>query len=47
MIDKNSKQFKRGVRDELHEHPWAGKKGAERIVMDHLKESPNMYKNRK
>ena len=43
-VDKTSKQFKRGVADEFREHPWVGKKGAERIVEDHLKKHPFMYK---
>ncbi|MDD3724979.1 MAG: hypothetical protein PHV83_05585 [Bacteroidales bacterium] len=45
-IDKNSRQFKRGVKEERKEHPWAGKKGAERIVADHLGEHPYMYKKK-
>lgn len=45
-IDKNSEQFKRGVKEEYKEHPWAGKKGAERIVLEHLKEHPYMYKKK-
>jgi hypothetical protein len=45
-VNKESTQFKRGVKEELKEHPWAGKKGAERIVADHLKEHPFMYKSK-
>jgi hypothetical protein len=42
-VDKTSKQFLRGVKDEYKEHPWVGKKGAVRIVTEHLKKHPFMY----
>jgi hypothetical protein len=43
-INKDSKQFQRGVKEELKEHPWAGRRGAEKIVEDHLIKHPFMYR---
>ena len=35
-IDKESAQFKRGVREESREHPELPKKVIERLVTDHI-----------
>jgi hypothetical protein len=44
MIDKLSTQFRRGVREEAHEHPGFNRKQIEELVVDHLKLHPFMYK---
>ena len=44
MIDKTSSQFKRGVKEEAHEHPQFTKKQVDQIVTDHLKIHPFMYR---
>jgi hypothetical protein len=44
MIDKTSDQFKRGVREEAHEHPHIPKKIIEELVTNHLTLHPYMYK---
>jgi len=36
-------QHVRGTKKEQKEHPWAGKKTAERIAEDHIKEDPSAY----
>jgi hypothetical protein len=44
MIDKTSDQFKRGMKEEMHEHKGFSMKQVEQIVSDHLKIHPFMYK---
>lgn len=44
MIDKTSRQFRRGIREESKEHHSLDKKQIETIVVDHLTLHPYMYK---
>lgn len=44
MIDKTSRQFKRGVREESKEHPHFNKKEIEQLVVDHLTLHRFMYR---
>jgi hypothetical protein len=44
MINKTSSQFKRGVKEEAHEHPSFSKKQIDTVVTDHLKIHPFMYR---
>jgi len=43
-IDHSSEQFKRGLREEMKEHPSLSKKDIERITSDHISLHPYMYK---
>ena len=42
-----TKQFKRGMKDERTEHPWMSKQMRELLVTDHITLHPYMYKNEK
>ena len=45
IIDHSSKQFQRGLKEELKEHPQLGKAGAAQLVEQHITLHPYMYKN--
>lgn len=38
-----SARLKRGIKVEKREHPWASKKVATKIAIDHIKEDPTAY----
>ncbi len=42
-VDKTTKQFKNGVREERKEHPWMTTEQLERLVSNHLSKHPYMY----
>ena len=46
MVDRNSQQFKRGIKEESKEHPHFSKHVIEELVTDHLTVHPFMYKKR-